>query len=456
MMIPRMLLYGMLSCFVCDLVADDWRRFRGPGGSGVAVDSSGLPDEWSASTNVAWKRKLPGPGASSPIIVGDRVFVTCYSGYGVTQEQTSELESLVRHLLCFRLSSGELLWQRDVKARLPEDPYYQSGVSSHGYATHTPCSDGEAVYCFFGKGGVVAFDLAGDRLWQAEVGTQSDPVKWGSSSSPVIAGDLLIVTAAAEDRAIIGFDKRSGREIWRYESEVLAGMWGTPALVRVSEQRQDLVMLVPGELWGLNPTTGKLLWSVEDTGTRQAYTSIVFDAQRVYALAGQGAGSVAVQVSASAGGGTRPADWKSGVTATYATPVLYGQRLYVISRGVLAVVDAETGERLQQQRLAGTRVIGNKRWGALNYASPVIAGDRLIFLNAAGQVDVFALEDKLRRIAVNDMVPPDSEMNEVFWGSPAISQGRLLIRSSHSLYCIGTPELARADGGNTSGGSPTN
>ncbi|MEL7336680.1 MAG: PQQ-binding-like beta-propeller repeat protein, partial [Planctomycetota bacterium] len=205
---------------------EDWNRFRGPGGSGVAIDSDALPSQWSPDANVAWKIEMPGPGASSPIIVGDRVFVTCYSGYGLNQEDPGDINNLVRHLVCVDLTSGERLWQRDIPATLPEDPYTGIGVTAHGYASHTPVSDGTNVYAFFGKGGVFAFDMEGKQLWSASAGKESDPPKWGSSSSPIVYGDTVVITAAAESQSVIAFDKTSGKEMWRQEAKGLDNMWG--------------------------------------------------------------------------------------------------------------------------------------------------------------------------------------------------------------------------------------
>ena len=102
-------------------IADDWPRFRGLAGSGVAHDSDSLPNAWSPTANLAWKTPLPGPGASSPIIVDGKVFVTCYSGYGLTQERRGDIENLMRQLVCIDLKTGEMIWQKDVKASLPED-----------------------------------------------------------------------------------------------------------------------------------------------------------------------------------------------------------------------------------------------------------------------------------------------------------------------------------------------
>ena len=224
--------------------ADDWPRFRGPQGSGVAYNSDSLPNAWSPTANLAWKSPLPGPGASSPIIVGGKVFVTCYSGYGLTQEKQGDIKNLMRHLVCLDLKTGETIWQKDIKASLPEDSYYGTGVSSHGYASHTPASDGIHVYCFFGKGGVYAFDMNGNELWNADAGKESDPPRWGSSSSPILYNDTVIVTASAESQSIIGFDKATGKKLWQREATGLDGMWGTPTLVKVDKTELILSCLL--------------------------------------------------------------------------------------------------------------------------------------------------------------------------------------------------------------------
>lgn len=137
----------------------DWPQFRGPGGLG-ASDAKGLPLTWGPDQNVVWKQELPGPGSSSPIVVGGRVFVTSYSGYGVRGQAAGEMQRLQRQVLCFSLTNGRLLWQKAVPADLPESPT----VREHGYAASTPASDGERLYVFFGKSGVFAFDLDGRQL----------------------------------------------------------------------------------------------------------------------------------------------------------------------------------------------------------------------------------------------------------------------------------------------------
>ena len=251
----------------------------------------------------------------------------------------------MRHLVCIDVQTGEKLWQRDVKATLPEDPYSGIGVTAHGYASHTPVSDGKNVYAFFGKGGVHAFDLDGNKLWQADVGKESDPNKWGSSSSPVIHNDTLIVTASAESQAIIGFDKTTGQELWRQEAEGLDGMWGTPTLVKIDDDRTDLVMCVAKELWGLDPNNGKLRWYADATGAEQAYSSVILDGTRVFAVTGRGGGSIAIDAGGKGNVSQTNTVWAGSESASFGSPVRHESRLYVVSGSIVTVIDDKTGKK---------------------------------------------------------------------------------------------------------------
>jgi len=145
--------------------------------------------------------ELPGSGVSCPIVVGDKVFVSCYTGYGIDRQNPGKMDDLKRHLICFDRNSGKTLWQKTVDAVLPEDEYTGMGVPEHGYASHPPVSDGKNVYVFFGKSGVFAYDLDGTELWNAKAGTQSDDRSWGSFSSPIVVDNGLVVPAGPESRA---------------------------------------------------------------------------------------------------------------------------------------------------------------------------------------------------------------------------------------------------------------
>ena len=421
------------TCSICcsDTSADDWPRFRGPDGQGVAADSESLPTAWSPNANLGWKTQLPGPGASSPIIIGGKAFITCYSGYGLDQQSPGEIENLNRHLLCADVKTGKILWQKDIKAALPEDPYSGVGVTAHGYASHTPVSDGKHVFAFLGKSGVYAYDMDGKEIWHADVGKESDPTKWGSSSSPILYNDTVIVTASCESQAIVGLDKTTGKELWRQEAEGLDGMWGTPTLVRVDKDRTDLVMCVAKELWGLDPENGKLRWYADATGAQHAYTSVITNKNRVFAFTGRGGGSIAIDAGGSGNISETHTAWTGRDNSSFASPVRHNGKLYLIARGILTVVDEATGKSVKKLRLKGAKKTGG-RFGTLDYPSPIVADNKLFYLNGAGQMYVFELADEPKQIAVNQV----THDKEVFWGTPAVSDGKMVLRSAKHLYCV--------------------
>ena len=159
-------------------IAQDWTRFRGPNGSGISTGPGVPPVEWNDTKNIKWKIELPGPGHSSPIVVGGKVLLTCWTGYGV--EKGSKQQDLRLHVLCINRENGEQLWDREFGPTLPEE-LYQGMFTEHGYASHTPVTDGKHVWAYFGKSGVVCLDMQGNLIWQKNLGNQLDPDHWGSA-----------------------------------------------------------------------------------------------------------------------------------------------------------------------------------------------------------------------------------------------------------------------------------
>lgn len=438
----------LLLVSLCGFCNADWPRFRGPNGEGVAEEAGPLPTTWSNETNVAWKTPLPGPGVSSPIIVGDRVFVTSYSGYGLDRAEPGDMSNLKRHLVCIDINTGKTLWDKSVQAVLPEDPYAGMGVPSHGYASHTPVSDGERVYVFFGKTGALAFDLDGNQLWQTNVGTESDPQRWGSSSSPVVYENVLIVTASAESEAVVGLDTATGKELWRKEAAGLSNTWGTPVLARVDDQRTDLVLGVPFEVWGFDPTNGKFRWFCEAMEADQYSPSVVAANGVIFGMASSrgGGGSVAIRPGGD-GDVTKTAIlWTGDDSSRFATPVVYDNRLYSLDGSIASCYDATTGERIYRSRMsAGSNGAneseGGRRggrggrgfgMGGGDYSSPVIGDGKIYFTKSSGQTFVIQTGDKYEQLAVNSL----GDGREVFGGSPAISDGSIFLRSNSNLYRI--------------------
>lgn len=415
-------------------LAGDWPRFRGPAGSGVSDNSGSIPTTWSDTENLAWKTPLPGPGLSSPIVVGDRVYVTCWTGYETGAGSSDNPENLKRALVCVDRQSGDILWTKSVESVLPEDEF-RGMFAENGYASHTPACDGEHIYCFFGKTGVVAFDLEGNQLWQTSVGTGLDPRGWGSASSPILYENLVIVTASAESESLVALDKATGKEVWREEAPTLVGTWTTPVLVALDGDRTDLVISVPSELWGLNPRTGKLRWyCIQPGGESNSATASVVVSEGpepvAYVLGGRDNGSMAAKVGGKGDVTQANIVWQGSDRASIGTPLLHAGRLYWISRGIANCINAETGDEIYKERLRGGGGSGGVRGG--DYSSPILADGKIYFVTRSGTGHVLKVGDEFEQLAANRF---ESEQGE-YSATPAVSNGQLFIRSTSTLYCV--------------------
>jgi outer membrane protein assembly factor BamB len=414
-----------LGCLASSARAEDWPGFRGPKGSGVS-EATGLPVTWSETENLAWKLELPGPGSSSPIVTGDRVFVTCYSGYGVDRADPGDQEKLVRHLVCVNLSDGKLLWQKPVPATLPEDPY-QAQLMEHGYASSTPATDGDRVFVFFGKSGVLAFDREGKQLWQKSVGTGSAMMGWGSATSLLLYKNLVLVNANAESQSLVALDRETGREVWKAEAKGYSGSYSTPLLVEKPGARHELIVHMPEEVWALNPDRGGVLWYC--TGVRgSAIPNPVAKDGVVYCLGGGpfGAGSVAIRVGGRGDVTASHLAWRQSAGSYVPSPVAVGEHLYwVDERGMAYCLKAESGEQVYRERLPDAGGV---------YASAVAADGRLYVVTRRRGTFVLAAQPEFKVLAYNRLESDASDFN----ASPAVSQGRLLLRSNRFLYCVGS------------------
>lgn len=428
--------------------ADDWSRFRGPNGSGVSTEKVATPDKWSPTSNLVWKAKLPGKGVSSPIVVGDKIFVTAYSGYGIDRGNPGNMDDLKRHLVCLDKKSGKEIWSKTIDPVLPEEPYSGMGVPAHGYASHTPVSDGKHVFAFFGRTGVIAFDLAGKKLWSKSVGKGDSPRRWGSASSPILYKDLVIVPATSESSSLFALKKENGEIAWKQEADGFYQSWSTPVLAKIDDDRTDLVIGVPYELWGINPLNGKLKWYAEVIESDSFYSSIVENEGVIYAVEGRRGGGGNVAIKAGGKGDIKKNTlWSGSDTGGFGSPVVVGGKVFHVAGGIVKCLDAKTGKSVYRARLegggssgGGARGSGGGRrgrggGGGAEYASPVSADGKVYFVNSTGQTFVFKADaEEFTQIAVNKV----TEDREVFSATPAISGGMIFIRSDKHLYCVGT------------------
>lgn len=395
----------------------DWPQFRGPGGR-ASDRSPHLPAEWGPDRNIRWQVELPGPGGSSPIVVGEQIFLTCYSGYGIDAQSPGERRNLVRHLLCRDRAGGKLLWQRDIPAEEVVASYVDF-LQQHGYATSTPASDGERVYVSLENSGVHCFDLSGRPLWEYKVGKHVH--NWGSAGSLVVDGRCVYVNAAVESDSLLALDKLTGEEVWRFKRVI--GSWSTPVPLELADGRRELLLNEKQRLLGLDRDTGRQLWSYQTDQSVGASTPTVSDGL-VYLSGGNPKFVAALRPGGTGDVTQSPVVWRTdGVGSSISSPVLYDGRIYVIDRGVAASLDATTGKVVAKARLTPSE--------ATFYASPVAAADKIFAVARESGVYVLSTEPKFAQLANNRLD------TSIFNATPAIHGGELLLRSNRYLYCVG-------------------
>ncbi len=422
---------GGTVCLLLALTAyvngEDWTAFRGS--DGTANGKGNPPAKWAATENIKWTCPLPGPGASSPIVLGDRVYLTCYSGYGLPDGPQGAVSELKRHLVCVDKSSGKVVWDTPTAADSPEDAYGQM-LREHGYASHTPVTDGERLYVFYGKTGVLAFDLNGQELWRHNVGKESSPMRWGSAASPILVGDLVVVNASDESLSLRGLNKKTGEEVWKAEGTNLESTYGAPAIAKISDDRTDIVVSGRQEAWGINPATGKLRWYGEFGRSGAASPTPIINGKTAYLFGGRGSSTVALKLDGKGDVTESSIVWKAQPGSYTATPVLIDGRLYWLNDQRIAIcIDAETGKTVFQGRTSLDRNSGKQ------YSSPVAAGGRVYQATSRGGTIVFAARPEFEELAVNRIETDDTDFN----GTPALSGDEMFLRSNKALYCIAAP-----------------
>jgi outer membrane protein assembly factor BamB len=392
--------------------SSDWPQFRGSTGQGVSPDRS-LPTTWSQTENIVWKKELPGSGTASPIIVGERIFVTSFTGSPASNDLKLHCSGLER-------ATGRTIWTVEIEPRLPEQERIRE---DHGYASATPCSDGQRVFAFFGKTGLFAFDAAsGKQLWKAQCGDGLNG--WGSAASPILYEKLVIVNASVESESLMAFDQETGKEVWRVKG--IKESWNTPILVKVGE-KTELVVAIIGKILGLDPKTGEQLWSCATDITWYMVPSLLAHEGVVYALGGRsGVAGLAVKAGGKGDVTNSHRLWTSRKGSNVTSPIFHNGHLYWMHEnlGTVFCAEAASGKIVYEQRVPGADQV---------YASPFIADGKIYQFARNGKAFVIAAKPEYE---VMETIP--ALERGVLNATPAVAGSRIYLRVNKTLYCIGT------------------
>jgi len=401
--------------------ADNWPAWRGPHGNGVC-DETGLPTKWSTTDNVVWKVTLPDRGNSTPIVWGDRVFVT----QAVEKDGT-------RSLLCFDRKDGALLWQKGTT--------WTEKELTHG--TNPPCAsspvtDGERVIAWFGSAGIFCFDLEGKELWKRDLGSQKHI--WGYGASPVLVGDLVCLNFGPGDRSfLVALNKKTGETVWQHDEPLnregtsearfanpdYYGSWSDPLVCDING-RKELVISLPFRVCSFDPSSGKELW--HSTGINPlVYTSPLFADGVVVGMGGFNGMSIALKAGGE-GDITQSARlWRHPKTKQrIGSGVIHDGHIYIHNDpGIAECFELATGKLVWEQRLQGEGRRGT------NWSSIMLADGLCYTMTQGGDGFVFKASPQFEQVSAN-------ALGEHSNSSIAPGNGQLFIRTYQHLWCIGT------------------
>ena len=452
---------------------DDWPQFRGPNGSATSTEKK-LPVQWGSDKNIAWKTKLPGYGWSSPIVWGDKVFLTTAvsekqrkpaagfggggrpgqgggrpgqggrGGFGGRRQAPDAIYKL--EVYCLDRASGKVLWKQPAYEGKPHIPTQASNT----YATETPVTDGERVYAYFGMHGVYCYDLSGKQLWKADLGSYSMAMGHGTGSSPALADGRLFIQCDNEEKSFLAaLDAKTGKELWRVKRSERTG-YSTP-LIWKNKARTEVVCLGSPRVRSYDPATGKQLWELGGMAG-QAKATPVASGELLFVGTGGGPGGFGGRGGRGGrggglgGGGSRPLfavkagasgdiTLKAGATSNdgiawyqpkagpqTASPVLYQGYLYVLDErgGYLSCYDAKTGKQEYKERLTGARGFTSSPWAA---------DGKVFFLDDAGTTHIVQAGPTFKILG-------KSLLGEMCWSSPAVAGQALFLRTVDHLFCI--------------------
>lgn len=421
----------------------NWPSFRGPDARGIATTA--VPTTWNVETgeNIRWKTSVPGLGHSSPVIWGDRIFLTSaisgdadpYLKVGLYGDIAPVTDTTAHKWMvyCFDKKSGKLLWERLAHEGVP-------AIKRHTKSTHansTPATDGKHLVVFLGSEGLYCYDLDGKLLWQKDFGVLDSgffmvpQAQWGFASSPIIHNGTVIIQCDVQENSFVAALRVSdGTELWRTPRQEVP-TWSTPA-VHTSNGRTQVIVNGWKHIGGYDFATGQELWKLTGGGDIPVPTPIVAHDlifitnahgrySPIYAIQTDASGDISLAEGATSNDAIAWSIERGG--AYMQTPLVYGDYLYNCrDNGVLSCYDAKSGERLYQERLGGGRT------GIT--ASAVAADGKLYYTGEFGDVFVVKAGPEFELLAENSM-------GEVCMATPAISGGVLYVRTQKHLVAIG-------------------
>ncbi len=402
----RMILGGLLAAGLArPLFADDWPAWRGPQGNGISSESE-APLNWNASENIAWRTEIPGRGRSSPIVFGNRVFVTT----GVEEDQS-------RRVICIDRSDGKIQWSAVVHNG-PGGKMHQDNTM----ASSTPATDGERIYAVFVDDQgmkVVAVDFDGKIVWSASPGTFFS--NHGFAASPVLFGNGVIVNGHQDGSAfVVMLDRESGEELWRYTPAVNQRSFSTPVLTQY-EGADQLILTGSQQTVGLNPATGELIWSAAGPSEKFVCTPSVGHGM-VFSFGGSpDKKSLAVKLGGAGDVTETHVVWRNERAMPYVpSPLLVGDYLHIVNDlGVYTCIEPVSGKVLHTARALGS-----------TYSSPIAVGDRIYMFEDTGRCTILENRPGFHVLAKNDL-------GEEMYSTPAVSDRQLFVRTTTALVCIG-------------------
>jgi outer membrane protein assembly factor BamB len=407
-------------CFACCISlaalaeAQEWTRFRGPNGAGGIEDDS-IPAQWTEA-DFNWKIELPGRGHSSPVLWGDKLFIL-----------SADPDTAMRYVLGIDARSGKILWKNE----------YAAGTHKlHGksnYATSSPTVDADRVYAVWSDNehtSFCAFDHDGKELWRQDLGGWVG--QHGFGTSPVVVGDLVVVTSSQESEVdgdptsrqprhsfVAALDRKTGEIRWRKPLTIEVASYSVPAIRKGADGRDELICCSTAEgIFALDPATGKQNWSSGKVFSKRTVSSPQLWKDLIVGTTGSGGGgNYAVAFRP---GDDQPA-YEIKKEAPYVpTPIIYQDRVFLWSdNGIVTCVKADSGREVWQQR------VGGKYSG-----SPVRAGNKIFCTDESGTVVVIAAANKYQELGRN-------ELGELSHSTPAIAGGKIYVRTVSHLYSIG-------------------